>query len=70
MNEKGQCEKETQNKLNKYAAWHIAFEKWSREMVQKDQLLSQILLEFAKRIDKQERRLILVENWAYKSGCR
>jgi hypothetical protein len=70
MSEKGQCEKETESELKKYMTWHINFDRWSRETAQKDQLLSQILLELAKRIDKQERRLILLENWAYKSGCK
>lgn len=69
MSEKGQCEKEIESKVNRYNIWHVEFEKWSREMVRKDQLLSYILLELAKRIDTQEQRLILVENWAYKSGC-
>jgi uncharacterized protein YaaW (UPF0174 family) len=70
MSEKGQCEKETESKLKKYVQWRISFKEWSQEMVIKDQLLSHILLEQAKRIDKQEERLILLENWAYKSGCK
>lgn len=70
MSEQGQCEKETESKLKKFIAWHIGFEEWAKEMGQKDQMLAQILLELAKRIDKQERRLILLENWAYKSGYK
>lgn len=66
MSEKGQCEKETESKLKKFMRWHVEFDRWSRERAQKDQLLSQILLEYAKRIDKQEQRLILVEDFMYK----
>ena len=69
MPEKGQCEKETESKLKKFIAWHIGFEEWAKEMGQKDQMLAHILLELAKRLDKQERRLILVEDRLYKNGC-
>jgi len=67
--EKGQCERETERKLKKFITMHIAFDKLQREEDQKNQLLCQILLELAKRLDKEERRLILVENWTYKNGC-
>lgn len=68
MGEQGQCERETESKLKKFIAWHIGFEEWAKEMGQKDQMLAHVLLELAKRIDTQEQRLILLENWGYKSG--
>jgi hypothetical protein len=69
MSEQGQCERETFHKIAKYNRYQIALRDLQREMQEKDQILCQILLELAKRIDTQEQRLILLENWSYKSGC-
>lgn len=66
MSEQGQCEQETFHKISKYNRYQTAFKDLEREFREKDQLLSQILLELAKRIDTQEQRLILLEDRVYK----
>jgi len=67
MSEKGECVKDTERDTKKLLTWFIELEKMEREMKQRDYLVSKIFLAQAERIDKQERRLILVENWGYKS---
>lgn len=65
MSEKGQCEKETERDTKKLLTWFIELEKVEREMKQRDYLVSKIFLAQAKRIDKQEQRLILLEKRVY-----
>lgn len=68
MVDKGHCEQETQDKLKEYAKTLIELKNLERAMRSDRHLLAQILLEHAKRIDTQERRLILLEDRVYKGS--
>lgn len=66
---KGNCEQGTKVAWNEYIKWITDFSDLRHTIRTKDTLLGKILKDHAERIDRYERRLILLEDRVYKGNC-